>query len=110
SYRNENILQFSPLLLPLIVLVPLGLRGSVASLRAAEVVAALVASLSVAGLLLQVLPGMSQVNGELIAFALPINVAVAIGLHRVRTRLVPNRAVDRVPSAMRPRTEVGASG
>jgi hypothetical protein len=38
--------------------------------------------LSLAGLVLQVLPGLDQVNGPVIALALPIHVGFAVGLRR----------------------------
>jgi hypothetical protein len=73
--RNENLLQFDPLSLALVVLVPLsvyGLRGASKALK----VAGIVASLSLLGFVLQGLPLFYQKNGEIIALALPINLAV----------------------------------
>jgi hypothetical protein len=42
-------------------------------------IAALLVGLSVAGLLLKALPGFSQVNGEIIALALPIHLGLFLG-------------------------------
>ncbi|HET6680072.1 MAG TPA: DUF4105 domain-containing protein [Gemmatimonadaceae bacterium] len=79
-YRNENLLQFNPLSLALVVLIPLAmLRGR--ATRATGIVAGVVASLSVLGLVMQVLPAFSQVNGEVIALALPVHLAVVAALH-----------------------------
>jgi hypothetical protein len=41
-------------------------------------------ALSMAGLALKLIPAFDQVNGEVIALALPIHLGVAIGLQRAR--------------------------
>ena len=85
-YRNENLLQFTPLSLLLVFLLPrLFLRG--ASARLAWWIAALVAALSVAGFVLQLLPAFVQVNGEIIALALPVHVALAWAAYRSAGRV-----------------------
>jgi hypothetical protein len=85
AYRNENVLQASALALPLLWLVPRTFRNPRAG-RWAFVVALVVAGLSAVGLLLQLLPAFDQVNGEIIALALPAHLGVAAGLARL-TRL-----------------------
>lgn len=80
AYRNENILQLSPLLLALVLLIPIGLRRGGGAMSWASRVADAAAGGAILGLLLQLLPGMDQSNGEIIALALPINVALALGL------------------------------
>lgn len=76
AYRNLNLFQLSPLAVPLIVMLPaLAWRGRWR--RGTVRLAVVVAALSVLGLLLQVFPPFRQVNGEYIALALPINVAIA---------------------------------
>ena len=82
SYANENLLQFFPLSLALVALVPLTVHRP-ALWAAARRVAIAVAALSVVGLLLKLVPG-SQVNAEIIAFALPIHVGLVMGLGRSR--------------------------
>ena len=82
--RNENLLQFVALALPLVVLLPAATAGARWALRPARAVAIAVAVISVLGLLLQILPGLDQVNGEIIALVLPVNVAVALGLRALR--------------------------
>jgi hypothetical protein len=82
AYHNENLFQVNPLVLGLAVLGPLGLAGSGPARRWAPALALGLATLSLAGLVLQVLPGLDQVNGPVIALALPIHVGVAIGLRR----------------------------
>ena len=63
----------------LLVMAPaLLLRGRWA--RAALIVAALVAALSLLGFLLQILPGFDQRNGEAIALALPIHLAFLLAM------------------------------
>lgn len=72
---NENLLQTDPASLVLaLALLPVLWRGRVGTLTA--VLAATVAALSALGFLLQALPGLDQVNGEIIALALPVNLAV----------------------------------
>ncbi len=77
AYWNENLLQFSPLAVPLAVLllVP-GWRVRWPA-RPVRALALAVATLSALGFVLQILPWLDQANGELIALALPPNVAVA---------------------------------
>lgn len=82
AYRNENLFQVNPLVLGLAVLVPLALAGSGRAGRWAGSLALGLAMLSLAGLLLQVLPGFDQVNGPVIALALPVHFGIAIGLRR----------------------------
>jgi hypothetical protein len=78
SYWNENLLQMSPLALGLVVLLPrAALTGRGA--RAARVLAGVVAGLSLLGFVGQLLPWMYQVNGEIIALALPSNLGLALG-------------------------------
>ena len=84
-YRNENLLQLSPvsfLLVPLLISIGLGGRRRETAWR----IAAILAALSVLGLILQLLPRLDQVNGEVIALALPVHLGVAWG-----TRLLASR-------------------
>jgi hypothetical protein len=79
AYRNENILQLSPLLLALFVLLPRLLRGPEAAggRELPSRIAYAVAALSVVGLVAQLLPGFSQGNADIIALALPVNLGLA---------------------------------
>jgi hypothetical protein len=80
--RNENLLHFDPLSLALVVLIPLsiyGLRGVSRAVR----FAGLIAALSLFGFVLQGLPFFNQKNGEIIALALPINLAVWWTVYRL---------------------------
>jgi hypothetical protein len=81
SYRNENLLQMSPLMLPLVVLAPTLAFGRRRGGRVALVLAAAGAGLSVLGLLLKVLPAFWQHNGETIALLLPANIGLALALY-----------------------------
>ena len=77
-YRNENLLQLSPLsfaLVPLLITAGLAGRRTLLATR----VAVLIAGLSLLGFLLQAVPGLDQVNGEVIALALPIHLGIAWG-------------------------------
>jgi hypothetical protein len=82
AYRNENLFQVNPLVLGLAVLVPLALAGSERAGRWARALAFGLAALSLLGFVLQALPGLDQVNGQVIALALPIHVGVALALRR----------------------------
>jgi hypothetical protein len=104
AYRNENILQLSPLALPLVVLLPALAYGARWAARPAWLLAAAVAALSVLGFALQPLPGIDQVNGWVIALALPINLALAWAARRMaadlpaRASASPKRDVRRTPA------------
>jgi Domain of unknown function (DUF4105) len=92
AYRNENLFQLNPLLLGLPVLVPLGLAGVHRAARWARLLASVLAGVSLAGFVLQALPGLDQVNGPVIALMLPIHLGVAAGLLRaIRPEPAPVR-------------------
>jgi amino acid transporter len=81
SYRNENLFQLNPLSL-LVAVALAGLmwkrrrRGREVSSRFAVTTARLVAGLSLVGFVIQMLPGVDQVNGGAIALALPLHMGV----------------------------------
>ena len=82
AYRNENLLQFDPLALGLVLLVPAAAFGARWAARPARTLALAVAALSVLGLVMQVLPGLDQVNGTMIAFTLPVHLGLAWAVAR----------------------------
>ncbi len=82
AYRNENVLQLNPLVLALGILGPLALGGARWPRGMALALANVVALLSVLGLVIQALPGLDQVNGPVVALALPIHLGIAVGLRR----------------------------
>jgi hypothetical protein len=69
AYRNENLLQLSPLALPLVLLVPCLAYGARWAARPARLLATAVAALSVLGFVLQALPWLDQRNAQIIALA-----------------------------------------
>ena len=84
SYRNENLFHLNPLSLILVALLarlawkrwrgtPERAEGA---RRSALVVASMIAGLSLLGFLVQVLPVFDQVNGIVIALALPLHLGV----------------------------------
>lgn len=77
AYANENLFQLSPLALPLVLLLPCLAYGARWAAAPAKWLALAVAVSSVLGFVLQVLPGLDQVNGQIIALALPVNLALA---------------------------------
>jgi hypothetical protein len=84
---NENILQLSPLALPMIVLVPMLLRRKPRAGRISLVLALVMLVASVLGLLLKVLPTMYQPNWNTIALALPTNAGLAWAVWRLNRTL-----------------------
>jgi hypothetical protein len=84
AYQNENVLQANVLALPLLWLIPRALRLRAKGRGSAFVLAAIVAGVSITGLLLKVLPGFYQVNGSVIALALPAHLGIAAALWRSR--------------------------
>jgi hypothetical protein len=84
TYGNENLFQVNPLPLALVVLIPLALLRRRAT-RAAVRVAAIAAAAAVVGLVLQAIPGLDQVNGEIIALWLPAHLGLAGALRWATT-------------------------
>ena len=80
--RNENLMHFDPLSLALAVLIPLSVYGARGVSRALKL-SAFVAALSLFGFVLQGIPFFDQKNGEIIALALPINLAVWWTVYRL---------------------------
>jgi peptidoglycan/LPS O-acetylase OafA/YrhL len=83
AYYNENLLQANLLALPLLWLIPRSVLGS-RPVRPALVLAVVVAALSFVGLVLKLFPQFYQVNGSVIALALPTHAGIAAGLWRLR--------------------------
>ena len=85
SYRNENVLQMTPISLVLMVLLirlmwarrklPVSAVAE-ARRKSALKFARIVAGLSVLGFAIQVFPALDQVNGDVIALALPLHLGV----------------------------------
>jgi hypothetical protein len=96
AYRNENLFQASLFLVPLVVVLPALVQRKAWAHRPALMFGALVAISSVAGLLVQALPGFDQQNGEILALAVPANLGLAWGILRLSAQRSPLTA-----SAMR---------
>jgi hypothetical protein len=93
AYNNENVLQANVLTLPLIWLLTPVVFGSPARARPALVVASTVAGLSLLGLILKLFPQFYQVNGDVIALALPAHAGVAAAAYRLSTSQEPRTRV-----------------
>jgi hypothetical protein len=106
AYRNENLLQLSPLALPLVLLVPCLAYGARWAARWAWLLCAAVAALSVLGFVMQILPGLDQRNAQIIALALPINLALAWTVRRLADRAGVD--VRPVPAKVTKRTRAAA--
>ena len=74
-YRNQNVLLFSPVGLPLAMVLPPAARRMESGPWTRRL-CALAVGLAVLGLSLWVVPGVGQSNGEWVAFALPVHLAV----------------------------------
>lgn len=80
TFRNENLFVANPLALLLAALVvPAVLMRR--ALRPAFLVAGTIAALAALGVLLQVLPGLDQQNGEILALTVPVHIALAAVLY-----------------------------
>jgi len=77
AYRNLNLFYIDPIVLLLAVLLPAAVKGSAWARRGAWTVAAAVAGIALLGVILQLLPGIGQDNGPIIAFMLPVHLGVA---------------------------------
>ncbi len=88
AYQNENLLQMNPLQL---ALFPMLVRSTSTAAQRRVWVAGLLAAISLAGVLLKLLPGFYQVNGEIVGLALPIHLGVAAGCYYL-SRCIPSRA------------------
>ena len=96
SKYNENLLHVTPLGLVLLVLLPAASGGG---RRMAFVVSAIIAGLSLLGLVLKVTPFFFQVNGDMIALCLPVHLALCWSLWRLWT--LPPRVKAESPDARR---------
>jgi hypothetical protein len=91
AYHNENVLQADLLILSLLWFVPRLASGSRPAARSALALAGILAALSLVGLLLKLLPAFYQVNGAVIALALPAHVGVVAGLWQLTRDHGPTR-------------------
>ncbi len=82
AHANENLLQFSPFSLVMLVALPLALRRPTEPRPRTGRLAIALVLLSAAGLLVKLLPGPSQTNWEIIALALPLHLGLAAGMTR----------------------------
>ncbi|HET7603401.1 MAG TPA: DUF4105 domain-containing protein [Gemmatimonadales bacterium] len=80
AYANENLLQLCPLALVFLIALPGLLRRPHETHPVATRAALVLLLASLTGLVVKLLPGVSQMNWEIIAFALPVNAALALGV------------------------------
>ena len=84
AYRNQNLLQLDPLALALVPAAFSAVRSGTPAWGVK--LARLVVALSLAGLALKLIPAWAQVNGPIIALALPAHLGVAAALTRLASR------------------------
>lgn len=104
AHGNENLLQLSPLAAALVLLVPAAAYGARWALRPAWYLAAAVAALSLVGFVIQALPGIDQRNAQVIALALPVNLAVAWTVRMMLGRSAADAHAGRASVAPRKRS------
>ncbi|MHB1328617.1 MAG: lipoprotein N-acyltransferase Lnb domain-containing protein [Gemmatimonadales bacterium] len=80
SHQNENVLQLSLLSMALALVLPAAVWRSGTRHRLALRLAALVVLLSIAGLVLKLLPAFNQGNLDLIGLVLPLHLGLLAGL------------------------------
>jgi hypothetical protein len=80
--RNENLMHLDPLSIVLVALIPLSIYGLRGVSRAIKF-AGFIALVSLFGLVAQGIPLFDQKNGEIVALALPINLAVWWTVYRL---------------------------
>jgi hypothetical protein len=83
AHRNENLLQFNPLALGLVLLLPALAYGARWARRPALLLALTVAGMSLLGVVLQILPWFYQANLEALAVAVPVHLALAWVVYRL---------------------------
>ncbi len=83
SAANENLLQANPLSLFLAAALLAGAFGARRPEPTGRWLAVVVAVLSLAGVVLKILPAMYQVNGEVIALLLPAHLGLSVGAWHV---------------------------
>jgi hypothetical protein len=88
---NENWFQGNPLSLLLIVLAPMAFKWPTLARR----VAAIVLGLSAFGLIAKITPWFWQVNGQIIAAALPVHAGIACGIIWLTFRPPPVAPVEK---------------
>lgn len=75
---NENLLQWTILVLPLVLILPLAVRGRQWAIQWWLYLSCAAAALSILGLLLHALPMMTQDNGNMFALSVPANAGLAL--------------------------------
>jgi len=105
AVRNENLLQLTPLALPLIYLLP-RLAWKRRGARWALILSVSMAALSILGLVLKVFTAFNQVNGDIIAFVLPVQLAFAWIVWRLASRPQVPAAAVRSSDSLRRQTTV----
>ena len=91
-YWNENILQMTPLSVPLVLLAPVAIFGKRWAVRPALFFSAAALLTSFLGFILQVLPGFYQVNGAIIALCLPTHLGLALSMYILFRHMPPATA------------------
>jgi heme/copper-type cytochrome/quinol oxidase subunit 4 len=92
SYRNENLFQLNPsslILFFMLVLTAVRVRKRERVSKNTMRWARIVAGLAVLGCVVQLLPFMNQINGDVIAFALPLHLGVLALLGSIEGRGEP---------------------
>jgi hypothetical protein len=89
TYGNHSIAFFDPLLLIAAVLLPLAQGARARYRRPAFVITAAIATISLVGVFIRLMPWWHQENAEIIALALPINLALFVAARHFMSREEP---------------------
>jgi Domain of unknown function (DUF4105) len=80
SYWNENLFFLTPIALPSVLLIPLAVFGRRWATRPTVLLSVAVGVSATLGFVLQVLPWFNQVNGPVIGLAMPVDIAILVGM------------------------------
>lgn len=89
AYWNENLFLLNPLVLVLAMTIPFVALKHEGTAKTSQNIGAAVAAISVLGFVLQLVPGLNQVNGQLYALFLLPNIVIGLsvlGLSRLTLR------------------------
>jgi hypothetical protein len=112
GYRNENLLQFNPLGLAMVILAPMMVFGRALHARRAYWVMVAIVVCSVLGIILKLLPWFHQTNGEIIALVLPIHAGTLFAAWRIsRSVITPPEpdAADEIRTTVKGKRKRGRS-
>lgn len=104
TYRNVNLFYLDPVVIVLAVVLPAAAYGKAWARRAVAPVALVATGVALLGVVVEMLPGMNQVNGQIVALTLPIHLGVAVAARALR-----DQSDSRMPSIAASTANPGAA-